>query len=210
MGISERKERDRQRRIREIVDAAEVVIFSKGYKNATMDEIAEQAELSKGTLYLYFKSKEMLHLEITMRAGKILFDRFQEAVANVADGLGKVRAIGAAYRKFCVEERDYYQAMMTFDNREISPEYLAEIDLEAVKSCDPHTILTDSIKTGIKDGTIRSNVRPEETAITLWAFTNGLMQITDVKKMFIEEIHGIEVQSVLEQAEELIYMSLKA
>ena len=35
--------------------------------HATMDEIAEAAELSKGTLYLYYSSKEDLYLAVMMR-----------------------------------------------------------------------------------------------------------------------------------------------
>lgn len=44
----------------EIADAALDVFASKGYEAATMDEIAEAARISKGTIYLYFPSKEDL------------------------------------------------------------------------------------------------------------------------------------------------------
>ena len=60
MGIAERKEREKEHRRNTILDAAEEVFFSKGINLATMDEVAERAELSKGTLYLYFKNKEEL------------------------------------------------------------------------------------------------------------------------------------------------------
>ena len=52
MGIAERREREREQRRNTILDAAETVFFSKGINLATMDEVAEEAELSKGTLYL--------------------------------------------------------------------------------------------------------------------------------------------------------------
>ncbi|MDL1893205.1 helix-turn-helix transcriptional regulator, partial [Sphingobacteriales bacterium CHB3] len=52
MGIIERKEREKEQRREEIVTAAEKIFFEKGLAIATMDEIAEAAELSKGTLYL--------------------------------------------------------------------------------------------------------------------------------------------------------------
>ena len=58
MGIAERKEREKLQRRKDIIDAAEKVFFYRGFESATMDEIAEKVELSKGTLYLYFKSKE--------------------------------------------------------------------------------------------------------------------------------------------------------
>jgi AcrR family transcriptional regulator len=55
-----RKERERQFKRREIVDAARVVFAQRGFANATLDEIAEKAEFGKGTLYNYFSSKEEL------------------------------------------------------------------------------------------------------------------------------------------------------
>ena len=60
MGIAERKEREKEQRRKAILDAAEKVFFEKGLKYSTMDDVAEEAELSKGTLYLYFKNKEEL------------------------------------------------------------------------------------------------------------------------------------------------------
>lgn len=56
MGTTERKKREKERRRNTIIDAAEKVIFSKGLDQSTMTEIAQEAELSKGTLYLYFKN----------------------------------------------------------------------------------------------------------------------------------------------------------
>ena len=69
MGIAERREREKDQRRNTILDAAEKVFFSQGINLATMDGVAEEAELSKGTLYLYFKSKEELFLGIACREG---------------------------------------------------------------------------------------------------------------------------------------------
>ena len=72
MGIAERKEREKQQRREEIMQAAEEVFFSKGFEKSTMDDVAEKAELSKGTLYLYFKSKEDLHMAVARKAINLL------------------------------------------------------------------------------------------------------------------------------------------
>ena len=58
MGIAERREREKQQRWNDILDAAESVFFDKGYNHAKMDDVAEKAELSKGTLYLILKAKK--------------------------------------------------------------------------------------------------------------------------------------------------------
>ncbi len=49
-----RRERERQARKQIMLDAARVVIAEKGFKRATLDEIAQRAEFGKGTIYNYF------------------------------------------------------------------------------------------------------------------------------------------------------------
>jgi hypothetical protein len=49
MGTAERTERARRRRCNEILDAAGEVFFEKGLKEATMDDVTQRVELSKGT-----------------------------------------------------------------------------------------------------------------------------------------------------------------
>lgn len=67
MGVAARKQREKEERRAAILDAAEAVFASKGVAETTMDDIAQQAELGKGTLYLYFTSKNELYLAIANR-----------------------------------------------------------------------------------------------------------------------------------------------
>jgi AcrR family transcriptional regulator len=55
-----RKERERQFKRQEIVNAAREVFALRGFSAATLDDIADRAEFGKGTLYNYFQSKEEL------------------------------------------------------------------------------------------------------------------------------------------------------
>ena len=59
-----RKEREKLVRKHEIMDAALRLFATKGYKATTLDEIAEESEFGKGTLYNYFTSKEDIYVEI--------------------------------------------------------------------------------------------------------------------------------------------------
>ncbi len=67
MGIQERKERERERRRQQIMVAAKRVFTEKGFTKSTMEDIASEAELSPGTLYLYFKNKDELYASLTLR-----------------------------------------------------------------------------------------------------------------------------------------------
>lgn len=67
MGIQERKEREKERRRQQIIVAAKRVFSEKGFNKSTMEDIASEAELSPGTLYLYFKNKEELYASLSLR-----------------------------------------------------------------------------------------------------------------------------------------------
>ena len=110
MGISERKEREKQQRRNDIIDTAEKLFFSNGFENTTMDQVAEDAELSKGTLYLYFKNKDDIFEAISARGANLLADMFFEALKKGNTGLEKTRAIGEAYRTFFQKHHDYYNS----------------------------------------------------------------------------------------------------
>ena len=48
----------------QIMNAAQVVVASKGYDQARMDDIVEKAQLSKGAIYWYYKSKKDIYLSL--------------------------------------------------------------------------------------------------------------------------------------------------
>ena len=55
MGVTERKERERQEMRQRILDAAQQVFVEEGYEKASIRNIAERIEYSPATIYLYFK-----------------------------------------------------------------------------------------------------------------------------------------------------------
>ena len=64
MSTKERREREKDKRKAEILEAAKEILKTESFEGFSMDKIAEKAELSKGALYLYFDSKEDLMGEL--------------------------------------------------------------------------------------------------------------------------------------------------
>lgn len=64
MGVAERRQREKESRTESIKKNAAKLFARKGFHNVSMAEIAEAAEVSKGTLYIYFKSKEELYFSL--------------------------------------------------------------------------------------------------------------------------------------------------
>ncbi|MCK4548274.1 MAG: helix-turn-helix transcriptional regulator, partial [Candidatus Eisenbacteria sp.] len=89
MGIAERQERERKRRIKMILDAATVVITERGIEGATMDDIASAAELGKSTIYNYFASKQLLLAGLDLRGTKIEEEGFRSAYNAGKNGLDR-------------------------------------------------------------------------------------------------------------------------
>ena len=165
------------------MDAAERLIFERGADHTSMDEIAESAELSKGLLYFYFKSKEDLMHSIVHRGLNILGGLFREALDSRDTGIGQARAIGEAYIQFSREYPNYFGLMVWFET-ERSPDpapgtYSYDCQEQGKNVLG---LLGQSISNGMRDGTIRSDMDPEETAVMMWGMTHGIIQIAGYKQ----------------------------
>jgi AcrR family transcriptional regulator len=177
MGVKERRIREKRQRREEIIDAAENVLFSKGLHYATMEDIAKEAELGKATLYVYYKSKDEILLEIRGRAIQILAKEFKKAVLSEELGLHKIEAIGRAYFKFAADYPNYYKFISLFEAVD------TKIDIE--ESMEEMTkvsqIMCEAIEVGREDGSIRSELNPMVLGKCLWAMSTGIMQMIDLK-----------------------------
>jgi len=197
MGVAERRLREKERRRNEIIDAAEEVFFSKGLEAAKMDEIAEVAELSKGLLYFYFKSKDDLHAAIALRAMHILRQSFQKVMRTPDTGIDKVTAIGRAYIDFALEYPNYCAAMSHQSAREPSEDPASYAALCDAEGDNVLLLVADALRAGIQDGTIRSDLDPNYTAIILWGQTHGLVQVATLKD--VQERHNVVIEHIAEE-----------
>ncbi|MBN1289950.1 MAG: TetR family transcriptional regulator [Actinobacteria bacterium] len=88
---------DEERRTREILDAAYVVFTSNGYYNATVDDIAREAGVSKGTCYQYFSSKEEIFTAVLKSTVDRLIKDATDAAGEQKDPLARLGLKGMAF-----------------------------------------------------------------------------------------------------------------
>lgn len=211
MGIAERREREKEQRRNAIIDGAEKVFFAKGLANATMDEVAEAVELSKGTIYLYFKNKEDLYLAVIRRGLTILRDSFVEASNAHGKGIEKTEAIGRAFFEFYKTHPNHFQAMLYFESASLP--YDAESGYAAechALSNNALEISAEAVRKGIQDGTMRPDLDPMKTAMTLYGVSVGLLQTASLKGTMMKEHHDLDPSELTEYFFELIGNSLRA
>lgn len=90
---SSRRLTSRELKHQRILRAAIEVFANKGYFAARMMDVAKQAEVADGTLYLYFEGKEHLLLSIFDDVLGRFMDRIEQEVAELDDPLDKLRVM---------------------------------------------------------------------------------------------------------------------
>jgi len=99
MGISERREREKNERRRTILECARELILSQGVYRVNMEEIAKKAELSKATVYLYFSSKEVLFNEICEEAARVFLEHLKPLWETGVKGVEALKYFWHSYEE---------------------------------------------------------------------------------------------------------------
>ena len=201
MGIQERKDREKEARREEIIDAAEKVFIEKGLNAATMDEVAEAAELSKGTLYLYYRSKEDLYLAFTLRGMEIMHKLFLDAVSTEENPLKLIRNLEEAYYRFFRDYRHYFRALYFFE----SPEFQTQISEPMREQCSIvdrriWDFVIQIMRRGIDEGLLHDDLDPFEAGIMLWSNANGLLRLIDRHESYWKEVMKIDLEKTLRKS----------
>jgi AcrR family transcriptional regulator len=87
MPLSQARTRIRHERI---LDAALTVFSGRGYRDAAVDDIAAEADTSKGGIYFHFPGKQAIFLALLDRSANLLLNRIVESVDAEPDPIGKV------------------------------------------------------------------------------------------------------------------------
>jgi TetR/AcrR family transcriptional regulator len=184
MGISDRRQREKEQRKTGITDAAERLFFLRGYEDVSMDDIARSVELNKATLYRYFENKDTLFATIVLRGIQILKEKYRDCMEKQAPGIVKVALMGQAYYQFSEEFPDYLRLIHFYGSERFSKEnpYTAEIG-KGYGAC--RRILQDAIREGIDDKTIRADIDPFLASMYLMISFMGILSLENRWKLVV-------------------------
>ncbi|NLO31596.1 MAG: TetR/AcrR family transcriptional regulator [Methanosarcina mazei] len=185
MGIADRRQREKEQRKTEIIDAAESLFFSRSYEEVSMEDIAREVELNKATIYLYFKNKEALYATIVLRGIDILKEKYTECMEKEVSGIVKIALMGQAYYQFAQEYPDYLRMIHFYGSERFSKENPCTAEIgKGYGTC--RLILRDAIQEGIDDSTIRSDLGPFLTSMYLMISFMGILSMENKWKLVIE------------------------
>jgi len=188
----ESERRGRRERRQEIIEAALGCFSRRGYNKTTMDDIVAESNLSKGTLYWYFDSKEDL-FEAALLS---LFDDFGENVMAILEtcdtATEKLRTLGRGAAAFSDSVEGYFSLFLEFWASLSDPGQADKVWYDLLE--EVKVILTAIIDEGIQNGEFRS-VDAESLVWALMATYDGLaaytgfvseLDVTNVSHTFVE------------------------
>ncbi|WP_028316116.1 TetR/AcrR family transcriptional regulator [Desulfatibacillum aliphaticivorans] len=158
-------------RRKQIIDAALLTISNKGYAKATMAEIAQAANMSKGGLAHYFKTKRELFQEAFTEFYRMIFERVEREAAEIEDPLDKLLGFESL---FAAADPDVVWGYpLLFDCMSVAgrdPEYRVLFSDWVDKWVD---LLSRIIREGVEAG-LFSPLKPEPMARAISAVYQGI------------------------------------
>jgi AcrR family transcriptional regulator len=162
----------------QILDAAEALFARKGLEATTMDDVAERAELSKGALYLYYKSKDELFLGVVIRTQRAQVAHLERIREDPLSGLQLIARIARHYVELGRAQPMHMRLMLStlatgqYVSKD-APSYAEHRNLTSRVV----SVVLEAVERGKRDGTIRPEVDAQHTAMHLWGGLLGMMMI---------------------------------
>jgi AcrR family transcriptional regulator len=120
MTVSSRREREQQMRQGMILDAASQLFKDKGFEASTVDEIAALAELGKGTIYSYFKSKDQIYVAILKKGLEAFQERMDLIVQNPVSAVAALHQLYDIFIHYHTERSEFAKTLFVLADPQTS------------------------------------------------------------------------------------------
>ncbi|HEX4041357.1 MAG TPA: TetR/AcrR family transcriptional regulator [Xanthobacteraceae bacterium] len=187
---AEPRRRRKAERPQEIIEAAFAEFSRNGYATTTLDQIAEHAGVTKGTIYVYFESKEHLFIsmvrEFTKPTMETVHDMFETHDGSTADLL---RAQFSFIYEHLVEDRRRREVVrMLIAEATRFPELADRYHAEILRPC--LDMLRQAIQRGVDRGEIRNSAIIEQPQVVI-----GPIALVDVWMMLFDDRQPLDLKA---------------
>lgn len=170
---SRRRERERDRHRREILEAARKLFVEQGYENTTMLQVARRADFAVGTLYNLFAGKEDLYEALMLEAFRAAHQRIRDGILPPGNAIDRIeRVIDATTELFF----EYRELSLLFFSRTACPACTQRFTLkgEALALHQENSRLIEEIfRGGIEKG-LFIDLPPRLLAASLQGLSNAI------------------------------------
>ena len=155
---------------RRILDAAVIVFAEHGFYNAKVSQIAKEAGVADGTIYLYFKNKEDILIQVFSDAMDEILRRQEDTLAAIDDPVAKLRSFVRTHFAAVAESRALAE-VITVELRQ-SSKFMRNTDMKPFGRY--LGIIARIVDEGVKAGVFVSGPHPRLTARAIFGAVDEL------------------------------------
>jgi AcrR family transcriptional regulator len=164
----------------EILSAAERIFVECGYEGATIRRIADEVGVSSTALYMHFRDKSEILVEISAQMVQRVIDANSQLIATEMDSVLRVRRMLEAYIQFGFENINAYQLVFCPSSAEIPPDQQDALNALGARC---YMLFTSAVATmRDEDRLITDNVHA--AAQVLWPGVHGLIALMVMRQSF--------------------------
>ena len=180
MASIDRRERERLETRQRIIDAARELFAKEGYEAVSMRRIADAIEYSPTAIYVHFRDKQDLLLQLCQSDFVTLADGVAD-LRQVTDPIERIRRMGHAYIRFGVTHPNHYR-LMFMTRTEVPPDAMLNDPNHGKVDRDSYALLRLSCQEAIEQGRIRPEYRDADlVAQIFWSAVHGVTSLHIVK-----------------------------
>lgn len=124
-GVKEKRKAKRDNHTDRILQSAEMLFAERGFHLTPLDEIARDADLAKGTIYLHFQNKRDLFISVIERKLDLLLRKIKSGIRNDNSPTEKIKKAIGIHLKFLEKNRNFFKILQS-----LSGEYKKEMEKE--------------------------------------------------------------------------------
>ncbi|KAF0155509.1 MAG: transcriptional regulator TetR family [Syntrophaceae bacterium] len=178
MSSEERRNKEKENRKNSILKAARKLFFERGFKSVTVDLIAAKAEVSKGSIYLYFDSKEEIYTQILISANIEHHKEVENFIKQDGTASELLVTFARDYVNFFLDNNELFRILMTFmlhaDNMNLTEEQntqLIHTTNENIRT------ISEILQKGVDAGEFVSNIDSRQVQNAIWGLLNGVISL---------------------------------
>ena len=178
MGLEERRKRERENRKNAILKAARKLFFEKGFRQVTVENIARKAEFSKGSIYLYFNSKEEIYSQILLNDIDKFHDRVADILQDPSSASEALIRVAEIYVDFFLNDRELFRILMNFMLHNNDMNLPEDINNHIIKTTNRTiSIIEQVFKYGIEKGEFPPDINLRMNRNAIWGLLNGIISL---------------------------------
>lgn len=192
-----RKDRLREIHTLSVIMSAEELFEAKGYDATSIDDIAYRTGISKSTLYVYFKSKQLIWDHIVCKYMELLLEDARKA----AEGKGSFEN---RYYKLCFDIADKFEAHPMFYKATLGSISM-DMDQEIYKKIydigeQTNEEIASFIRSGIEEGKVRKDIDIYPAVIMMWSSISGIISMAIDKEEYLKMRFNTSKKEYLKKA----------